>query len=125
MGLIIKEQTVKGTRRSDTARILYDSGASSSFIRRDIADIVGDTSSTVSPLQFMMADGQVISADQTINLEIEMDGITVEYRFLVLDDLPEEIIIGADLMQKWKISLDLENETVDIDPRALYLNSRA
>ena len=125
MGLIIKEQTVKGTRRSDTARVLYDSGASSSFIRRDIADIVGDTSSTVSPLQFMMADGQVISADQTINLEIEMNGITVEYRFLVLDDLPEEVIIGADLMQKWKISLDLENETVYIDPRALYLNSRA
>ena len=125
MGLIIKEQTVKGTRRSDTARVLYDSGASSSFIRRDIADIVGDTSSTVSPLQFMMADGQMISADQTINLEIEMNGITVEYRFLVLDDLPEEVIVGADLMQKWKISLDLENETVDIDPRALYLNSRA
>ena len=125
MGLIIKEQTVKGTRRSDTARILYDSGASSSFIRRDIADLLGDTSPTVSPLQFIIGDGQMISADQTINLEIEMNGITVEYRFLVLDDLPEEIIIGADLMQKWKISLDLENETVDIDPRAMYLNSRA
>ena len=125
MGLMVKEHNVSGTRRSDTARILYDSGASASFIRRDLADLLGDTGPTVNPLQFVMADGQELTADQTINLEIEMNGITVEHRFLVLDDLLEEILVGADLMQKWKISLDLENETVNIDPRALYLNSRA
>ena len=125
MGLIVKEHNVAGTRRSDTARILYDSGASASFIRRDLADLLGDTGPTVNPLRFVMADGQELTADQTMNLEIEMNGITVEHRFLVLDDLPEEILVGSDLIQKWKISLDLENETVSIDPRALYLNSRA
>lgn len=125
MGLIIKECTVAGTRRSDTARVLYDSGSSSSFIRHDVADLLGDTGPTVNPRRFMMADGGEFIADWTINLEIEMNGVTLEHRFFVLDDLAEEIIIGADLMQIWKISLDLENETVDIDPRALYLNSRA
>lgn len=124
MVLIVKEQAVTGTRRSDTVRILYDTGASSSFIRRDIADILGDSGQTVNPRRFMMADGGVFAAEQTINLEIEIDGVIVEHRFFVVEDLAEEIIIGADLMQTWKISLDLENERVDIDPRALYLNSR-
>ena len=41
-----------------------------------------------------------------------------------MDDLAEELIIGADMMQTWKISLDLENEAVSIDPRILYLNMR-
>ena len=31
------------------------------------------------------------------------------------------MIIGADFMQRWKISLDPENEAVSIDPIALYM----
>ena len=36
--------------------------------------------------------------------------------FHIADDLAEELIIGADMMQKFKISLDLDNEAVSIDP---------
>lgn len=41
--------------------------------------------------------------------------------FYVLPDLSEELIIGADFFQRWKIRLDQERETILIDPSALRL----
>jgi len=125
MGLIIKEYTVTGTRRTDAVRALYDTGAGLSFVRRDIAEILGEAHNRPTPMRFMMADGQEgASASQTIDLDIDIDGTTLRHSFYVMDDLAEELIIGADMMQTWKISLDLENEAVSIDPRILYLNMR-
>ena len=126
MGLIIKEHTITGNRASDKVRVLYDSGASKSFIRTDIAKILGDTGPAVETLTFMMADGQVgFTADSIMNLVVDADGTRLTHNFYVVDDLAEELVIGADIMQQWKIILDLENEAVSIDPRALYLNTRA
>lgn len=125
MGLIIKEYNVTGTRHSDTVRTLYDTGAGLSLVRRDIAEILGEAHNRPTPMRFMMADGQEgSSASQTIDLDIDIDGTTLRHTFYVMDDLAEEIIIGADLMQTWKISLDMEKEEVAIDPRILYLNRR-
>ena len=126
MGIIVKEYNVIGTRRSDIVRVLYDTGAGASFVRRDIAEPLGDFAVTPMPLQFMLADAQVgFTVDQTIPLIVDIDRTQLMYHFYVADDLAEELIIGADMMQKWKISLDLDNEDVAIDPRALYLNMRA
>ena len=47
----------------------------------------------------------------------------MNYTFFVADDLAEELIIGADMMQKFRISLDLDSEAVTVDPRALYLRA--
>ena len=125
MGLIIKEYTVTGTRRSDIVRVLYDTGSGLSFTRRDIAEILGEIVDTPTPLRFMMADGREgLTVNQRINLSIDIDGTVLPHSFYVADDLAEELIIGADMMQTWKISLDLDQEAVAIDPRILYLNMR-
>ena len=125
MGLIIKEYTVTGTRRSDIVRVLYDTGSGLSFTRRDIAEMLGEIVDTPTPLRFMMADGREgLTVNQRINLSIDIDGTVLPHSFYVADDLAEELIIGADMMQTWKISLDLDQEAVAIDPRILYLNMR-
>ena len=124
MGLIIKEHTVTGPRGSDTVRVLYDTGASSSFVRQDIAEILGDTLTTTNPVRLMLADAeQVLAVDQIIHLDIDIGGTTLKYTFYVSDDLAEELVIGADMMQIFKISLNMEEEEVSIDPRALYLRA--
>ncbi len=124
MGIIIKEHTVSGPRNSDTVRVLYDTGAGSSFVRRDIAEILGDTLVTTTPIRFMLADAREgFTVDQVIHLDLDVDGAKLMYSFYVADDLAEELVIGADMMRKFKIALDLENETVEIDPRALYLRA--
>ena len=125
MALIIKEHTVTGTRRNDTVRTLYDTGAGVSCVRRDIAEILGESHTRPTPMRFLTFDGQEgASASQTIDLDIDIDGTILRHTFYVMDDLAEEIIIGADMMQTWKISLDMENEAVSIDPRILFLNMR-
>ena len=124
MGLIVKEHTVAGPRASDTVRVLYDTGASSSFVRQDITEILGDTLTTTTPVRFMLADAsQELAVDQIIHLDIDIDGTTLKHTFYVSDDLAEELVIGADMMQRFKISLDMEGESVNIDPRALYLRA--
>ena len=124
MGIIIKEYTVTGPRASDTVRSLYDTGAGASFVRRDIAEILGDTLMTATPIRFMFADAsEGFTVDQIINLDVAVDGTTLNHAFYVADDLAEELVIGADMMQKFKITLDMDNEAVSIDPRALYLRA--
>ena len=125
MGMIIKEYTVTGTRHSDVVRVLYDTRSRLSFTRRDIAENLGEIVAMPSPMRYMMADGRErIIVNQRINLDVDIDGTSIEHSFYVADDLAEEIIIGADLMQTWKISLDMDQEEVAIDPRILYLNMR-
>ena len=124
MGLIIKEYTVTGNRRGDTVRVLYDTGAGSSFVRRDIAEILGDLAVAPISMQFMMANGQeTFTVENVITLAVDVDGTALVYTFYVADDLAEELIVGADMMQKFKVSLDLDSESVSIDPRALYLRA--
>ena len=124
MGIIVKDYTVTGDRGSSAVRVLYDTGAGSSFVRRDVAENLGNVVRTLRPLTFTMADGQVtFTVDQDVALNIDVDGDPLMYHFFVVDDLAEELIIGADMMQRFKISLDLDNESVTIDPRALYLRA--
>ena len=124
MGLIIKDYTVSGNRDSATVRVLYDTGAGASFVRRDIGENLGDFVSTARPIRFTMADGQeAFTVDEAIHLGIDVDGTFLQFPFYVVDELAEELIIGADMMQRWKISLDLDNESVAIDPLALYMRA--
>ena len=124
MGMIIKHYTVTGNLDSATIRVLYDTGAGSSFVRRDIAERLGDIVGTVRPRTFTMADGrEAFTVDQMINLDILVGDIPLIFNYYVVDALAEELTIGADMMQRWKISLDLDNEAVSIDPRVLYMRA--
>jgi hypothetical protein len=41
----------------------------------------------------------------------------VSDEFLVVPGLSEEAVIGAATMQKWRIKLDFEHDTVHVDPK--------
>ena len=124
MGMIYKDYTVTGGRGSGTVRVLYDTGAGASFVRRDIAEKLGDVVRTLRPVTFTMADGRgTIRVEEDVALYIDVDGHTLMHHYLVTDGLAEELVIGADLMQRFKITLDMDNEAVSIDPRALYLRA--
>ena len=124
MGMIIKEYTVTGNLNSETVRVLYDTGAGASFVRRIIAEPLGTIVPSPIPMTFTMADGQeAFTVDQAIQLAVAVDDTRLLYTFFAVDDLAEDLIIGADMMQRWKISLDLDNQAVSIDPRALYMRA--
>ena len=71
-----------------------------------------------------MADGTgTITVEEDVALYMDVDGHSLMHHFYVVDGLAAELVIGADLMQRFKITLDMDNEAVSIDPRALYLRA--
>ncbi len=124
MGLIYKSYEISGERSKATVNALFDTGAGASFLRQDIAERIGTPAALPQPQRFTLADGTVaLTVDQTINLDFAIGDAPIFYTFLIAPDLAEEMIIGADMMQRWKISLDLDQESVTVDPRALRLRA--
>jgi predicted aspartyl protease len=113
---------VTGDKDSVTVRALLDTGAGASFLRKDIAERVGTVVATPTPQRFTLADGNgTLTVDQVIHLDVAIGDVSLFFTFLVIEELGEEMIIGADMMQRWKIRLDPEKEAVSIDPIALRL----
>ena len=67
---------------------------------------------------------QLATASDTIYMEITSrttldfyhEDIRLSDEFLVVPGLSEEVIIGANTMQKWRLKLDFEHDTVIVDP---------
>jgi hypothetical protein len=100
---------------------LWDNGSSESFIRRDLAKEVATISKLRAPKKFEMGKGTLVVKESTPIVDIEVEGYNLFWHFLAFPDLSEELIIGADFRQRWKIKFDPENESIIIDPKALKL----
>ena len=124
MGLIYKTYEVSGNRSTVPVNALFDTCAGPSFLRQDIAESIGTPAALPQPQRFTLADGTVaLTVDRSINIAFTIGDAPLFYNFLVVDNLAEEMIIGADMMQRWKISLDLDQESVTVDHRALRLRA--
>ena len=124
MGAIVKNYTVNGTRGSDTIRLDMTPSAGLFHPPRH-SQKLGAPVPLVCPTRFAITDGpEEVTAETCLSLNIPVDGILLWHWFYVVDGLDEELIAGADMIRKRKISLDLDNETVCIDPSAEDLNRR-
>jgi predicted aspartyl protease len=122
MGLIIKELRIAGDKETQTVRTLFDTGASMSLIRKAIAEKVATLTLLPKPKKFKLGDGKgEVTATHRITLDIEINECTISDEILVLDNLAEEMIIGAKTMQAWRIKLDIDEDQVIIDPNVTEL----
>ena len=122
MGLIIKKLRVAGDKGERRLQVLFDTGASASFIRRDVVDKIATTLKLPSPETYTLGDGVgKLRVNETVVLYIYIDGIRISDNFIVAPRLSDEVIIGANTLQKWRVKLDLENERVVVDKRMARL----
>ena len=121
MGIIKKEVKVAGSRSERDCEVLFDSGASACFVREDVALELGQVVKAPYPLAFRLGNNTVMTADRTIDLFVDMKGHNLVFHFLVVPELPYEVIVGADFFQKWKIKLDPITEDFIIDEKALEI----
>lgn len=122
MVLIIKRLQVFGDKGKRRVQVLFDTGASSSFIRRDIAQSSATILRLPSPQIYTLGDGVGrLRATETAVLYVTIKGIRISDNFIVVPRLSDEMIIGANTLQKWRVKLDLENEDVLIDRRMARL----
>ncbi|MFQ5932604.1 MAG: retropepsin-like aspartic protease, partial [Nitrospiraceae bacterium] len=111
-----------GDKAEKRVQVLFDTGASASFIRRDIAQLLTTILKLPSPEVYTLVDGVGrLRATETAVLYVMIKGIRISDNFIVVRRLSDDMIIGANTLQKWRLKLDLENEEVLIDRRVARL----
>ncbi|MBI4568921.1 MAG: retroviral-like aspartic protease [Planctomycetes bacterium] len=125
MGKIFASVEVVGERGKARVKALLDSGAGLSLIRRDVADRVSTNLHRLpEPQVLRMADGRESMSTSDIRLlGARLKGRYLPGDFYVIDDMPRQMIIGVDFLQKWEITLDMKKEDYRIgaDPRAIEI----
>lgn len=116
MGEIIKDLPVRGNQGEATVRACFDSGSPNCFIRRDISERIAVPMTMPTPWLFRLVDGEgTVEVREGVYLNVTIKGVTVFWPFLVVDRLGDEMLIGVDMMQRWKIKLNFETDDVEID----------
>jgi len=118
MSLLEETVTLSGNKGTATVRALFDSGASCSVIRRSVAEKIAILDPLDEPMEFELADENVfISAEYVIHLSFYFQDTNRRFtdEFIVLDTLSEDLIVGANTMQSWKIRLDFDKEEIVYD----------
>jgi hypothetical protein len=63
------------------------------------------------------AAGHYIEVKESVSVDFYLNDVLLSDEFLVVAGLSEEAIIGAATMQKWRIKLNFEHDTVEVDPK--------
>lgn len=122
MGMVSKRIRIRGDRGALFAEALFDTGASKSLIRRDIAHKVATLLRAPTPWTFQLGDGKgKLRTNEMVGLFFQLKGVPIAHTFIVARYLSEEVIIGTDLMQFWKIKPDPIREDVTIDKKLIQL----
>ena len=78
------------------------------------------------PMKMVTAHASVfMEINYRVALDFYHEDIRITDEFYVIPNLSEQAIIGASTMQKWKIKLDVENDTIVLDPgvaKAILVN---
>lgn len=111
---------VKGPKGDRAVKALLDTGASNSFIRREVTLALADPIPLAHPVPVAFGQGEA-SIVEMFSCLLELDGYQMPWSFFVLPELTEELVLGADFFQRYKIKLDPEREDVIIDPQALRI----
>ena len=117
VSVLEKEILLIGTRGRKRCKALFDSGASYSIIRRDLAESLQPLSPLPDPEEWVFETaraGQLMQTESCVGLMFRFDDSEARFydTFVVFDECPEEIIVGAKTLQSCRIILDFNNEEI-------------
>lgn len=97
---------------------LFDTGANLSCIHPDFITGLARADSLGRVRQMATAsDAHFIEITEVVRVDFYLNDVLLSDEFLVVPGLSEEVIIGAATMQKWRIKLDFEHDSVHVDPK--------
>jgi hypothetical protein len=112
-GLIVKNLDILGDKGSRKAEVLFDSGARSSVVRKDVAEAVATLHTMKKPKVFGLArKGALMECRQSTVFDIRIGKKLVDGRFYVVENLSREVVVGADFLQNWSITLVPKEEEI-------------
>ncbi|HOK40137.1 MAG TPA: retropepsin-like aspartic protease [bacterium] len=122
MAIIRKKIKLVGPLGKREIEAMFDSGASYSCIRKDIAEKLEILRPLVEPMEFVTAKKEIkIKAEYAVRLDFYINGDRFSDEFIVMEELGSEIIIGAKTMQAWRMKIDFEAEEIKYDKRVTEL----
>ena len=122
MGIIRIPLRFEGSVGEKMVYALFDSGATVSCLRDDVAREIEEPKKLRRPLEVAAAaEGHYVKIEEALRADFYYDDIRLSDEFMVVPGLSEEAIIGVNTLQKWRIKLDFEHDTVLIDPKVAKL----
>jgi predicted aspartyl protease len=122
MAIIQKEIEFAASKSREKVIAIFDSGATYSCIKREIAEKLGIVELLSEPLELVTAkEGEKLIAKERVTLDFYLNGYRFSDEFIIIPKLSEEVIIGAKTLQAWRLKLDFENDEVIIDPEVTKL----
>jgi hypothetical protein len=84
----------------------------------DFAEEIAEPQKMLTPLEVATASqGTYLKISERITPDFYIDDIRMSDEFMVVPNLSKDAIIGVTTLQKWRIKLDFEHDTVIIDPK--------
>jgi hypothetical protein len=121
MGAIMQVLLVKGDKGEKRLSVLFNSEASRSFIRSDVAMELSTPKKLLIPREFVAADGNRVACNFFCDLIVEIGGKEIGIEAFLVDKLPVPLIFGALDMEAYRIKLDLANKKLDLSEFTGYM----
>ncbi len=122
MSIIRLPLRFEGSKGEKVLYALFDSGANLSCINEEFAEEITELIPFLHPRRLATAsEHHFIEITDAIRADFYFEDIQLSDEFLVVPQLSEEVIIGAATMQKWRIKLDFETDSVIVDPKVAKL----
>lgn len=108
-----------GSKGEKILYTLFDTGANLSCINPEFVSALGNAEG-LGRIRIMAtaSEAHFIEIKEVIRLDFYIHDVLLSDEFLVVPGLSEEVVIGAATLQKWRIKLDFEHDTVHVDPKA-------
>ncbi len=97
---------------------LFDSGATFSSISPEHAGHLATMEKMRKPLEIATAAKDTyLKIEYAVRLDFYYNDIRLSDEFMVIPNISEDVILGANTLQKWRMKLDFEHDTVIVDPK--------
>jgi hypothetical protein len=121
LGIVRQDLLVKGDRKEMRLNVLFNSGASRSLVRSDVARELSTPKELLIQREFTAADGHKVICKYFCDLMVEIEGKRIGIEAFLVDDLPVPLVFGALDMEAYMIKLDLAKRKLDLSEFTGYM----
>jgi len=122
MAVLSQKIKLVGSKGEKIVEALFDSVATYSFVKEEIAEKIEQVVRLPEPRVFSTAKEDVsLKIEKRISVDFYINGYRLSDEFFVSSQITEDVIIGVFTLQKWRLKLDFENEKIIVDPKVTRL----
>lgn len=108
----------EGSKDEAIIYTLFDSGATFSCISFEYAEKLAHLEKMRKPIELATAARDTyLKIEYAVRLDFYYNDIRLSDEFMIIPNISEDAILGVNTLQKWRIKLDFEHDTVIIDPK--------